>query len=301
MASERSLSFRIFRAVVLLALVFAAVFLIAIWQVGAWHLVFPSSQHDSVAPEIPSGLSSPAVLLFTKTNAFRHKEGIRGGVEAVESIAARGGWDVFHTENGAVFNEGDLARFAAVVFLNASGDMLNAEQEVAFQDWLHAGGAWLGIHAAGDSSHLGWQWYRDNLIGADFTAHIMDPQFQRATVVLENQDHPVLEGLPDIWHHEEEWYSWETSPRFEGFTILATLDEDSYTPVMKFMGKEQDLSMGDHPVVWSNCIGSGRSVYFAMGHKAEAFEQPQVRRPIVNSLEWFMDAEDTTCTTSAAL
>ena len=97
--------------------------------------------------------------------------------------------------------------------------------------------------------HLEWQWYRDNLIGATFTAHIMGPQFQTAAVVLENHQHPVLRGLPDIWQHEEEWYSWERSPRTEGFTILATLDENSYLPVADFMGKQWDLRMGDHPVV----------------------------------------------------
>ncbi len=99
-------------------------------------------------------------------------------------------WGVFHTENGAVFNASDLARFAAVVFLNASGDVLDEAQEHAFQAWLEAGGGWLGIHSAGDDSHLAWQWYRDNLIGATFIAHPMNPQFQRATVVLENNTTP---------------------------------------------------------------------------------------------------------------
>ena len=123
----------------------------------------------------------------------------------------------------------------------------------------------------------------------------MNPQFQRATVVLENHDHPVLRGLPDIWQHEEEWYSWEKSPRAEGFTILATIDEDSYSPVQKFMGEERDLHMGDHPVVWTNCIGEGRSVYTAMGHKAEAFEQSQVRLLIENALTWLIEASGEGC------
>lgn len=293
MTQQRSLLFRLLRGLLVLIVAVGALSLGAIWYVGAWQLVFPSTQHDTVAPEIPGELDSPGILLFTKTNAFRHKEGIAGGVVTVQSIAQGEGWGVFHTENGAVFNANDLGRFAVVVFLNASGDMLNEAQEAAFQDWLVAGGSWLGIHAAGDSSHLAWQWYRDNLVGANFTAHIMGPQFQTATVLLENQGHPVLDGLPDVWEHEEEWYSWEESPRTEGFTILATLDEDSYTPVMQMMGEERDLRMGDHPVVWSNCVGEGRSVYMAMGHKGEAFEQPQVRKLIANSLAWFMDAAAT--------
>jgi type 1 glutamine amidotransferase len=273
----------------------AVLSLVTIWNVGAWNLIFPSHQHDTVAPAIPAGLVSPAILVFSKTNSFRHKEGITGGTRALQSIAARHEWGMFLTENGAVFNERDLARFDAVVFLNASGDVLNDEQELAFQSWLQAGGGWLGIHSAGDDSHLAWQWYRAKLIGATFTAHIMGPQFQRATVVLENHHHPVLRGLPDIWEHEDEWYSWEQSPRVEGFTILATLDEDSYTPVQKFMGKERDLRMGDHPVVWSNCIGEGRSVYTAMGHKAEAFERPRFRQLITNALTWLIEAPQEGC------
>ena len=290
-----SLTARFFIGIILILVAAGGLALVATWQVGAWHLVFPSRYHDTVAPALPDNMASPAILVFSKTNAFRHREGIAGGVQAIESLARDHGWGLFHTENGAVFNARDLARFEAVVFLNASGDMLSAAQERDFEAWLQAGGGWLGIHAAGDDSHLAWRWYRDSLIGADFTAHIMDPQFQRATVALANRDHPVLAGLPDAWEHVEEWYSWEKSPRIEGFTILATLDEDSYVPVMKFMGEERDLRMGDHPVVWSSCIGNGRSVYMAMGHRAEAFEQPQVRRLIANSLDWFFNDANEGC------
>jgi hypothetical protein len=258
-------------------------------------MVFPNNSHDTVAPVIPADLLSPAVLVFSKTNSFRHVEGIEGGTKALQAIANEHQWGVFHTENGAVFNESDLARFDVVVFLNASGDMLSDEQERVFQDWLTAGGGWLGIHAAGDSSHLEWKWYRDNLIGATFTAHIMGPQFQTADVVLENVQHPALRDLPDIWQHEEEWYSWEESPRVEGFTVLATLDENSYVPVADFMGTQTDLRMGDHPVVWTNCIGQGRSIYAAMGHRAEAFEQPQVRLLLDNALTWLIDTQGEPC------
>ncbi|MCB1688764.1 MAG: ThuA domain-containing protein [Halioglobus sp.] len=278
-----------------LGVIGVALSLAAIWKIGAWNLVFPNTSHDTVAPAIPASLATPAVLVFSKTNGFRHVEGIAGGAKALESIASTHKWGMFHTENGAVFNERDLARFDVVVFLNASGDMLSDEQESAFQSWLTAGGGWLGIHAAGDSSHLDWQWYRDNLIGATFTAHIMGPQFQTATVVLENHDHPALQGLPNVWQHEEEWYSWEKSPRVEGFKVLATLDENSYVPVADFMGTKTDLSMGDHPVVWTNCIGAGKSIYAAMGHRAEAFEQPQIRLLLENALTWLIDTRGEAC------
>ncbi|NND66343.1 MAG: ThuA domain-containing protein [Halioglobus sp.] len=282
---------------ILLVLVVIAGLVMA-WQVGAWNLIFPKTDHDTVAPRLPTDLESPAVLVFTKTNSFRHVDGIEGGSAVLEELVAKRGWGHFHTENGAVFNAQDLSRFDAVVFLNASGDMLNEDQEAVFETWMEAGGGWLGVHAAGDGSHLTWQWYRDNLIGADFTAHIMGPQFQVASVLLENQRHPVLTGIPDIWQHEEEWYSWASSPRMEGFTVLATLDEDSYSPTQRMWWSEVDLSMGDHPVVWSNCIGAGRSVYAAMGHLGEAFRQPQVKRILANALDWLV-TDGGTCEAAA--
>jgi type 1 glutamine amidotransferase len=299
MTKQRSPLGKLVKALVFLVLAFVAVALVAIWQIGAWGILFPSHEHDSVAPNCPPYLNSPAVLVFSKTNSFRHKDGISAGNTALQEMAEKQNWGIYSTENGAIFNPQDLSRFGVVVFLNATGDILNAEQEQAFQQWVEQGGGWLGLHAAGDGSHAGWQWYRDNLIGADFTAHILDPQFQRATVVLENHLHPVLKGLPDIWQHIEEWYSWEKSPRAEGFTILATLDETSYAPVQKFLGNERDLSMGDHPVVWSNCIGEGRSVYAAMGHTTEAFEQPQVHTLIRNSIAWLMDSTGRNCAEAA--
>jgi len=267
-------------------LVLLAAALVVIWRVGAWNIVFPDRSHDSVPPALPANMAEPALLVFSKTNAFRHREGIAGGARVLEAIAGERGWGLFHTENGAVFNTGDLARFRVVVFLNASGDMLDPGQEAAFQTWLESGGNWLGIHSAGDSSHSEWQWYRDNLIGADFTAHIMGPQFQTATLVLENRKHPALRDLPDSWEHEEEWYSWERSPRTEGFAVLATIDEDSYNPVQKILGSERDLRMGDHPVVWANCVGAGRTLYITMGHRGDAFEQPWNRRLLENALVW---------------
>lgn len=271
--------------------ILAALLLGAAYYLGIWNALFPSSDHDRVAPTLPDTLGSPAILVFSKTNGFRHHDGIRGGLEAIQSMADARGWSLYATENGAVFNPQQLERFASVVFLSATGDMLNGDQEAAFETWLESGGGWLGIHAAGDGSHQSWRWYVDNLIGAEYVAHTLDPHFQDARIVVEQADHPVNRDLPGEWIHEEEWYSWASSPREQGFKILATIDESSYQPVQNLFGRERDLSMGDHPVVWTNCVGEGRSVYTAMGHQASAFEEPEIRRLLENALEWTFGSE----------
>ena len=279
---------------VLAALLIATVLVFALYS-GAWRVLFPTNDHDTLAPELPADLNSPSVLVFSKTNSFRHADGIEGGRKALEDIAIINGWQLFATENGAVFNKQDLQRFAAVVFLNATGNMLSANQEQAFQTWLEAGGGWLGIHAAADGSHARWTWYMDNLIGAEFTAHTMGPQFQQATVVKETVSHPVVQHLPGLWSHTDEWYSWEQSPRLNGFTILASVDENSYSAKVKFMGLEKDIHMGDHPILWSNCVSAGRTVYTAMGHNADAFDNAEHRLLLEDALRWVMGGRGGGC------
>lgn len=262
-----------------------------LWFSGTWNVFFPSHDHDTVVPAIPGSVQTPAVLLFTKTNGFRHVNGIEAGSRFVKSLAEEQGWSVFHTENGAVFNAQDLSRFAVVMFHNVSGDTLSKAQQLAFQEWMQAGGGWVGTHASGDGSHKDWPWYVENLVGVNFTAHIMGPQFQVAEVHNESPDHPVMATLPSTWQHEEEWYSWKESPRGKEFTILATIDEDSYTPVQKIFGAENDLRMGDHPVVWSRCVGDGRSIYSALGHAAAAYDDKNHQRLLESAITWAMDTE----------
>jgi type 1 glutamine amidotransferase len=264
--------------------------LAAIGWLGAWGIFFPSHAHETTPPSIPDVLPAPAILVFTKTNSFRHVEGIPAGVSAVEEIAEARGWSVLHTENGAVFNAEDLARFQVVISLNTSGDILSKKQQLAFQDWLQAGGGWVGVHSAGDDSHQDWPWYVENLIGANFTAHPMSPQLQTAEIINEMPLHPVMKHLPDQWQHEEEWYSWEVSPRDKGFTILARIDENSYSPIQKIFGREVDLHMGDdHPIVWARCVGAGRSIYSAMGHSAATYATPEHQVLLEAAIKWSMD------------
>ncbi|MEM7098549.1 MAG: ThuA domain-containing protein [Pseudomonadota bacterium] len=267
--------------------------LVFIWQAGAWNILFPSSAHDVSAPKVPE-FDRPAVLVFSKTNSFRHTEGIAAGIPALQTMAEKNGFPIFATENGAVFNAQDLSRFRVVVFLNATGDMLSAAQETAFKNWLEAGGGWLGIHAAGDGSHAEWTWYVENLIGAEFTAHILGPQFQTATVIAEDMQHSVNSGLPASWEAEEEWYSWKASPRERGFHIISTVDESTYDPVQNIFGSSNDLRMGDHPIAWSNCVVGGRTFYTAQGHAAAAFKHPMYLLQLENALRWL--SSDGLCT-----
>ncbi|HPG24699.1 MAG TPA: ThuA domain-containing protein [Myxococcota bacterium] len=280
---------RILTGTAIVALLLVVASLVFIWWIGAWGIAFPSDHHDTRAPELPAAFGDGAslrVLVYSKTNAFRHKEGIPAAHALFDRLAAEHGWAVYHSENGALFDAEHLARFDVVVFANATGNTTSDAQDRAFETWIESGGGWVGLHAAGDGSHADWRWYQDAFIGGEFAQHILGPQFQEARVVVEDRAHPVTQGLPSEFRHVEEWYSWKTSARQHGFHVLLTVDESTYEPFIRFGGSETDIRMGDHPIAWSRCVGAGRAVYSAMGHRAEAYEDATIARLIANAVEW---------------
>ena len=253
--------------------------------------------YETEAPAVPADIKRPAVLVFSKTNAFRHEDAIPAANKLFEQMAKENGWGIYRTENGAAFNSEILSRFDAVIFNNVSGDVFTPAQRTAFKRYIEQGGGYVGIHAAGDNSHAKWDWYMKEIIGATFTQHTMDPQFQRAAVNVEDKGHPVTKNLPSSWQHVEEWYSFDRSPRKGGANVLITVDEKSYRPVGMF-GK--DLKMGDHPMVWNRCIGKGRVVYSAFGHQADAFSNPQQVTLLGNAVRWALRLDGTECGALAA-
>jgi type 1 glutamine amidotransferase len=263
------------------------VLLLVVW-IGpqAYRAFYPKRDYDQVAPAVPASFPHPAILLFSKTNGFRHGDAIEAGNEMFRELAGKQGWSVLETENGAVFSTELLPRFQVVIWNNASGDVLTDQQRAALRAYLEQGGGFIGIHAAGDNSHERWRWYTEDLIGARFTGHTLWPHLQNAILRIAAADHPAMAGLPASWSHEDEWYSFDRSVRGKGFRVLATLDEGSYDLDGPFSAK---LRMGkDHPVIWSHCVGSGRALYSALGHTPEGYSELPFRLLLGNAISWAM-------------
>jgi type 1 glutamine amidotransferase len=254
--------------------------------------------YETEPPQLPADIKRPAILVFSKTNGFRHEEAIPAAGKLLAQMATDNGWGIYQTENGATFSPEILKRFDAVIFSNTSGDVFIPAQRAAFKAFLENGGGYVGIHAAGDNSHKSWDWYMNTVIGATFIGHPMDPQFQKATVRVEDAAHPGAKGLPAEWSRTDEWYSFDKSPRAGGFHILATLDEATYSPKGPF---GQKLAMGkDHPIIWSTCIGKGRVLYSALGHTAETYAEPLYQQALLGSVKWALKQEGSGCDGTAA-
>lgn len=241
------------------------------------------ARYDTVPPRFTVPQGRPRVLLFEKINGFRDGPSVDAAHAAFVAMAQRKGWALVTTDKGAAFTPAVLRQFDTVIWNNISGDVLTLSQRAAFQAWMQRGGGFVGVHgSAGDPVYF-WDWYADTLLGARFQGHPMNPQFQTAQVRLDDAAHPVAAGLPAKWEANDEWYSFKTNPRATGARIIATLDETTYKP--DGMGGI-DLRMGDHPIVWSRCVGAGRMFYSAIGHRPERYSDATYVQMLEQAVAW---------------
>jgi cytochrome c len=220
------------------------------------------------------------ILVFSKTAGFRHPS-IANGLSMLQALAADNGYVIEASEDAAQFTASNLARFRAIVWLSTTGDVLNAAQQSAFESWLSAGGGSVGIHAAADCEY-DWPFYGAQVLGngAWFQSH---PAIQSAEVIRERGFDDSTAHLPARFSITEEWYNFRANPRPTGL-ILLRLDEASYAPGSGAMG-------ADHPISWKRFVGSGRSWYTGLGHRAETYGDARFRDHVLGGLRWALGAE----------
>lgn len=220
------------------------------------------------------------VLVFSRTTGFRHAS-INDGIRAITQLGLDHSFMPVFTEDASAFTDEGLADYEAVVFLNTTGDVLNASQQAAMERFVQRGNGFVGIHAAADTEY-GWAWY-GGLIGAYFASH--PPGTPTAEVHVTDAAHPSTAHLDRRWTRTDEWYNFQSNPRGD-VHVLMTLDEDTYA----------GGTMGtDHPIAWCHDYDGGRSWYTAGGHTSAAFEEADFRRHLLFGIEWAAGAVEGDC------
>lgn len=207
---------------------------------------------------ITSFAQSFKVLVFSKTEGFRHSS-IPNGIAAIQQLGVDNNFEVDATEDATVFTFENLVQYDAVIFLSTTGNVLNTNQEAAFEQYIQSGGGYVGIHAASDTEY-DWPWYGE-LVGAYFDSH---PSNQTATIEVADRIHPSTKNLPEYWERFDEWYNYRENPR-GNVHVLATLDENTYS----------GGNMGyDHPIAWMHDFDGGRAWYTGGGHTEASYSEP---------------------------
>jgi cytochrome c len=219
--------------------------------------------------EATGSKSGKRILVFSKTNGFHHSS-IPNGKTAIQKLGKENDFDVDVTEDSLAFTEDNLKKYAAVIFLNTTGNILGYKQEAAFERFIQAGGGFVGIHSATDTEY-DWIWY-SKLVGANFVSH---PKQQNAKILVVDKNHPSTKHLPDTWERFDEWYN------FKNFNpdvhVLAKIDEKSY----------EGGNMGDdHPMAWYHDYDGGRAFYTEFGHTEESYVDSNYLKHILGGIQY---------------
>jgi cytochrome c len=214
------------------------------------------------------------ILVFTKTAGFYH-ESIPAGVSALQALGQKHHFIVDTTSNAELFNEEDLQRYTAVVFLNTTGDVLNREQQNDFERYIQAGGGYVGVHAAADTEYS-WPWY-GQLTGAYFNGHPNGPNVREAEFYTADKTHIASDSLPDRWKRTDEFYNYKDIQK--DLHVLVLIDEKTY---------EGGINGDNHPMSWYHDFDGGRAFYTGMGHTNETYADPIFLRHLWGGLQYAM-------------
>ena len=215
---------------------------------------------------------NPRVLVFTKTAGYRHAA-IPAGIKAIQKLGAENGFEVDTTENAANFTEDTLQKYAAVIFLNTTGDVLDNYQEADFERYIQAGGGFVGIHAATDTEYE-WGWY-GQLVGAYFDSH--PAGVHKASLTVKDKSFPATATLPEKWEHSDEWYNFKNISK--STHVLMTVDEKTY---------QGGTNGADHPISWYQDFDGGRAFYTELGHTDESYTEANYLAHILGGIKYAM-------------
>lgn len=214
----------------------------------------------------------PRVLVFSKTAGYVHAS-IPAGIAAIQKLGMENGFEVDTTSNAAFFNEDSLSKYAAIIFLSTSGNVLDYRQEAAFERYIQAGGGFAGIHAATDTEY-DWGWY-GRLVGGYFSSH---PKQQSAKFIIKDRDFAATNFFTDtIWQRTDELYNFKKlNPDIH---VLITIDESSY---------EGGTNGAFHPMSWYHDYDGGRSFYTALGHTDESYKDEKYLKHLLGGIQYAM-------------
>ena len=214
--------------------------------------------------------SKPKVLIFSKTLRYYH-ESIPDGIAAITQMGQQHGFDVDTTKNADFFTDNTLKKYATIIWLSTTGDVLNPAQQAAFERYIQAGGGYVGIHSA-SASEKDWEWF-GQLTGAVFVNHPPDPV--DGVVQVADAKDPSTRQLPKRWKRKDEWYNFKK--RMTDVHVLLTADESTY------QGGTEGVY---HPLAWKHKFDGGRSFYTALGHLGEAYRDPLFQQHILAGIQY---------------
>ena len=162
-----------------------------------------------------------------------------------------------------------LKNYDGVVFASTTGD-LPIPDPSGLLDWIKAGHAFIGIHAASDTFHK-WPGYAD-MLGGEFAGHGKQLGVE---CLNEDRQHPATAHLGQTWTiTQEEIYQFKN---YDATKVHDLLDLDK-KPAAPF-------TPGHYPVSWSKSFGAGKVFHTSLGHREDIIDADPNLKGRINSIE----------------
>jgi type 1 glutamine amidotransferase len=214
------------------------------------------------------------MLVYSKTAAFRHDASIKTGKAMLQQIGQEQGFEVVITETNELITPEGLKPFEIIFFMNSTGDIFNATEQKTYEDWMVAGGAFAGAHAATDTEN-GWAFYSE-VTGQYYNGHGAQNVPDNIQIEAAMLNHPAVKGLPNPWQRNEEWYKFDSYQQWSakpGFQILGRKTADT------------------QPITWIREWGNFRAFYTGIGHDPSVFQDPNVKKHLTGGIMWAVRRE----------
>ena len=226
------------------------------------------------------------VLVLTEGNAAA------GQFAALNKAANQSNprFDVDQVKNSANgFTARHLSHYNAVVFLNTTGDALDAEEQAAFEAYFRNGGGFVGIGSAIETNPS-WQFLTD-ILGTRATGKL---DAQTVTNKPTDRGHDASKNLPEYWNLNDTYYNWAANVRGVSHVLTtvsaAPFNKTGDGPTLTAL---TGSTMGaDHPVTWCKDYQGGRSYYTNHGASPAAWSDANLVKELVGALTWAAGQSD---------
>jgi len=219
------------------------------------------------------------ILVYTKNGTGYVHDNIKASVEALKKIGAENNLLVDVSDDPAVMTTDNLAKYSCLVFSNTNNETFaTEEQKQAFVDYIHRGGAGMGIHSA-CGSERSWPWFW-SMLGGKFKRH---PKYQPFDIKIIDKNNPATEMLPDVWKWKDECYYTDNLNPDIHILLAADLKTIDDPQKAEYPGQV----FGDYfPLAWCHVFEGSRVFYTAIGHDISDYSNPLFVKHLTGGLMW---------------
>jgi glucose/arabinose dehydrogenase len=246
----------------------------------------------------PAHANAGKVLVFTGTAGTANASSADVAA-AITALGTANDFTVDTTNAVTDINAAKLAGYRSVVFVNSSGDVLDAPAETALTDYVNGGGGFVGI---GETALLeqGGAAFFNTLIGlTGATRATGAPVTSTNDVEYLDRVHPATRNLPVMAQDTDPFYTWTTLPtgtvqtvaRVRGNMVTNTPGDTPFSVTNDAVTKTSapfttTQPQLDRPGAWCRDISSGRSFYTEIGASSASVATDNTKKLLLGAIQW---------------